>query len=412
MINICMLAPEFPPVWGGVGTYVVELVKHLPKNIEVHILTPMRESFNKKKVSLVGLDFSRCFGNNVHIHFISQANDTFFYNAAFQFACLKRVPKLLKEEQIDLIHSHTAHMPDLLLMLRKIDKPIVTTVHTTISSQRLGTRISQRKFSELEMSEKMTSILHPFLIAAEKMYFKRKRFYVSPSNWMKCSLENFFQITENVTVIPNSVNIEDYKPREYNDIIQKLSERDLENRKIVLYAGRLLAMKGVDTLVNAIPEILKEIKSENLLFVFAGPGDQTRYLKKIRLLGISDCCLFTGPLPKEQIIRLMNVSKLVILPSFLENLPYTILESMACGVPVVASDVGGVSEIIEDGINGKLVSSNSPKMFAMTILSLLQDESLRQLLGKKARETIKNKFSWNINQKKYCEFYSDVLNKG
>jgi glycosyltransferase involved in cell wall biosynthesis len=410
-MKICMLAPEFLPAWGGVGTYVVELVRHLPKNIDIHVVAPLREGFGKEKVATMNFDFPRYFGSNVHVHHICKARDTFFYNAAFQYACLKYVPRLLKEEHIDIIHSHTAHMPDLLLMLRKLDKPTVTTVHTTIKSQRLGTKFSKRNFIELERSEKITYVLYPFLRAAEKVYFRRDRFYVSPSNWMKRSLADSFHITKNVEVIPNSVDMTNYETREFESLGQDMIPQKFSNRNIILYVGRLLAMKGVDILINAIPEILKEIKSENLLFVFAGPGDQTRYLQKIKMMGLSDCCFFTGPLQNEIVVQLMKASKLVVLPSFIENMPYTILESMACGVPVVANDVGGISEIIEDGYNGKLVQSNSPKQIAMAILRLLRNESLRDFLGKHAQETISKKFSWSVNINKYCKVYNDALSQ-
>ena len=181
-MKICMLAPEFLPVWGGVGTYIVELVRHLPKNIEIHVVTPMRKGFGKEKISTSDFDFSKYFGDHVHVHFVCKASDTFFYNLRFQYACLNYVPKLLEEEQIDLIHSHTAHMPDLLLMFRKLGKPIITTVHTTIRSQRLATKLSQKKIYDLERSEKATYIMYPVLRLAEEVYFRRKRFYISPSN--------------------------------------------------------------------------------------------------------------------------------------------------------------------------------------------------------------------------------------
>lgn len=113
-----MLAPDFLPVWGGVGTYTVELIRNLPSNIEVHVVTLKRNGYNKND-SCSDNSFSDSFGKNIHIHIISAANDTFIYNLKFQYACLRHVPSLIKEENIDLIHSHAAHMPDLLLKTRE-----------------------------------------------------------------------------------------------------------------------------------------------------------------------------------------------------------------------------------------------------------------------------------------------------
>jgi glycosyltransferase involved in cell wall biosynthesis len=405
-MKICMLAPEFLPVWGGVGTYIVELVRHLPKDIEVHVVTPIREGFGEKKVSTSDYDFSRYFGSNIHIHFVCRASDTFFYNAKFQYACLKYVPKLVKEEQIDLIHSHTAHMPDLLLMFRKLSKPIITTVHTTIKLQRLGTMISNRKLHEWERSEKLTYLTYPALRLAEEMYFRRKRLYITSSYWMKNWLENNFHVNK-VKVIPNSVDIDNTK---HYATISNLIPEGLRNKQIVLYVGRLLAMKGVDTFIEAIPEILNRIEKGELLFMFAGPGDRARYIRKVKQMKIESCCLFAGPLPREDIIHLMSIAEVVVVPSFIENTPYVVLESMACGVPVIATKVGGIPEIIEDKYNGLLIEPGSSTALANAVARLLGDRQLRNLLGKRARRTIEKKFSWKVNIPKYIETYFEALN--
>jgi glycosyltransferase involved in cell wall biosynthesis len=406
-MKICMLAPEFFPVWGGVGTYINELVKHLPSSITIHVVAPIRTDARNKEV-LAEKKGPPIFGNNVNIHYISRANDTFFYNAMFQTACLRYVPKLLRDEKIDIIHSHTAHMPDLLLTLRKLKTPIVTTVHTTIKSQHLGTKNSGKNFFELERSEQATSVMYPFLRFAETAYFRHHRFYISPSNWMKRSLEIDYKITEKINVIPNSVDIADFKMNPLLGLGQELRKKR-PNTKIILYVGRLIAMKGIDTLLHSIPHIVKEEKLEDFLFVFAGPGNKYLYLAKALELGVAHFCLFTGPLQKEQVVELMKNSDVVVLPSFTENAPYVILESMACGVPVIASNVGGVSEIISDGQNGRLLKAISPKVLATTISELLIDQSLLKIISKAGQETIKKKFSWSVNIEKYCKVYSDAL---
>jgi glycosyltransferase involved in cell wall biosynthesis len=404
-----MLAPEFLPVWGGVGTYIVELIRHLPKDIKVHVVTPMREGLGKEKISTSDYDFSRYFGSNIHIHFICKASDTFFYNAKFQYACLNYVPKLVKEERIDLIHSHTAHMPDLLLMFRKLSTRVITTVHTTIKSQRLGTTLSNRKLYEWEWSEKMTYLAYPALRLAEEVYFRRKRFYITPSYWMKNWLENNFHINR-IKVIPNSVDVNDYELMRNRATISNLISEELRNRQIVLYVGRLLAMKGVDIFIEAIPEILNRVEKNEPLFVFAGPGDRVRYIRKVKQMGIESYCLFTGPLSRKDVIHLISIAEAVVVPSFIENTPYVILESMACEVPVIATKVGGIPEIIEDKYNGLLVEPGSSMALANAVAILLGDRQLRNSLGKRAKEMIKRKFSWEANLPKYIEAYSEALN--
>ncbi len=400
-----MLAPEFFPVWGGVGTYIIELVRHLPKNIDVHVLTPERTSFGKQKIDKV--NFSQYFGSNVHVHFISAANDTFFYNAKFQRACLTYVPKLVKEEKIELIHSHTAQMPDLLLMFRKMGKPFVTTVHTTIKSQRLATRYSDRQFGELEKSEQATCIMYPFLRLAEAAYFKHNRFLISPSRWMMQLMRKDFSINSNIRVIPNSVDFADYT-FDY-DFSEKSDLSILNDYRIILFVGRLLALKGVDCIIESMPAVIQKLRRENLLFVFAGPGDQERYLKKIKAMNLSSYALFTGPLSRESIIHLIKKSELLVAPSFTENSPYTILEAMACGKPVVATRVGGIPEIIQNGDNGILIDQKSSQMLADSIINLLENKDLQLKLSQNATKTIAKNFSWTSNLSKYLELYEEII---
>jgi glycosyltransferase involved in cell wall biosynthesis len=406
-----MLAPEFLPVWGGVGTYIVELVRHLPKNVEIHVITPMREGFDREKVSASDQDLSRYFGTNVRIHFVCKARDTFSYNASFQYACMKYVPKLVKEENIDLIHSHTAHMPDLLLLFRKLGKPIITTVHTTIKSQRTGTKISGEDLSYMEKSERATRLMYPILRLAEEIYFRQKRFYVTPSNWMKRWFETNYHVSGAVRVIPNSVDTNEYESTKCDAMLDGIIPQELTSRRIVLYVGRLLAMKGVKTLLEAVPKVLAEAGENTVLFVFAGSGNSAGLMSGLKEMKVQSNCYLTGPLSKREVIQLMMAAEVTVVPSFLENCPYVVLESMACGRPVIASNVGGIPEIITDQYDGILVKPNSPALLADAIVGLLQNETIRNVIGQRARETVIKKFSWSVNLTKYLETYSEVLDQ-
>jgi len=302
-------------------------------------------------------------------------------------------------------------MPDLLLMFRKLHTPIITTVHTTIKSQRIGTKFSKRSFSDMELSEKATYVMYPALRLAEQFYYRHKRSYISPSNWMKRWVEENFHIKKNISVIPNSVDIRDWKYRNHDPLESGEFSEKLKNRRIILYVGRLLTMKGVDVLMEAIPSVLNRMGKEDPLFVFVGPGESIRYSSMAKSKRIESSCIFTGPTSREGVVQLMKKAELLVAPSFIENTPYTILESMACGVPVIASNVGGVSEIIENGYNGMLVEPNSSEAITNSITKLLEDPSLQHTMGQRAIETIKTKFSWSVNLKKYIEAYSKAINQ-
>lgn len=401
-----MLAPALLPIRGGVSNYITELLQHLPEKIEIHVLAPRRVDYGKNMPSNAEYEFSKYFRKNVKIHFLSKVSDSFYYNAWFQGACLRYVPKLIKEEGIDLIHSHTAHMPDLLLMFRKIRKPIVTTVHSTIRSQFSGIRASGR-LGNLERSEKATFLLYPLLRCAEEIYFRQKRTIITPSNWMRKQLEQNYHYS-NIRVIPNSIDVRKIESLKKYAITEKLFPSNIRNKRIILFVGRLLALKGVDILIEAIPEIIKSTDNE-CIFIFVGPG-HTRYLQKINKMKVKSNCVLLGPLPHDDIVQLIKNAELMVLPSFTENIPYVLLESMACGVPVISTNVGGIPEIIQNMYNGILIKPGLSKTLANSIINLLENKQLQKSIVQNAKETIRKKFSWSVNLNKIIRTYTDVLN--
>jgi glycosyltransferase involved in cell wall biosynthesis len=401
-----MLAPELIPSWGGVSTYIMELIRHLPERFEFTVLTTQRRSFGNSLHESIetSLDLRR----GVNVLFISEAKDTFIYNGAFQYACWREVPRVLKKERIDLIHSHSAQMPDLLLRLRRINVPIVTTVHSTLHSQREATKASAVPLGLLERSEKFTFGMYPLLRAVEKAYFSTGRQYITPSRWMRKILERDTSVNDTIKVIPNSVNPSDYSRLESEYVRDEIRKVAVDSR-MVLYCGRLLALKGVDTLIRAIPEVLKAI-GDRVLFVFAGPGNPTRYMKEAQSMNIHrDSCLFTGPLTRKETNWLMKEAEVIAVPSFLENCPFSILESMACGASVVASNIGGIPEIITDNYNGLLVQPGHPKELSAAIVKLLENESMRRDIGENAMKMIEARFSWSANLEAYIDLYEEHL---
>lgn len=398
VMKICMLAPEFLPVWGGVGTYIVELVRHLPKSVEIHVVTPWRDCLGDSKVSSSDYDFSQYFGSNIRVHMISRASDTFLYNSSFQYACLKFVPKLVKEEKIDLVHSHTAHMPDLLLQFKKIGIPTVTTIHTTIGGQRAGTKSSGFSFSNLESSEKLTYLTYPFLRLAETMYFLKARQYITVSYWMKEQAKKRFpKFGDSIKVIHNAVDTTSFSP----------GKRKFE-KKVVLFTGRLISAKGIRYLVEAMPIILRE--SPETLFLFIGSGNASPYERRLKELNIDqDSYKFLGYLREaKDLVEYYRSASVYVAPTLYENLPIRVLEAMACGVPVVASNVCAIPEAVRDGINGFLVQPGSISQLAERVCCLLADSKLGAKMGENARRTVIDEFNWNVSALKTSDVYDQV----
>ena len=273
-MNIAFLAPEFLPNWGGAGTYAIELVKYLSKRHDVHVITLRRQIDNGLKYSDEKiLDF---FDNNIHLHTISNASDTFLYNAAFQYICFKLLPKICKENDIDIIHSDVPHMSDVLVRLLKSNRNTVTTVHTIIEGHKQGILASGLDFWDMDPSERYTLALFPMLKLIQRLYMKRSPTVITVSNWMKALLEQNYGM-KGVNVIHNGVDNTLFSPEKRNNVVKGL---DTE-RPIVLFSSRMTVAKGAHYLIKAIPEIIKN--NGDVHFVFAGAGARSRgciFLKK------------------------------------------------------------------------------------------------------------------------------------
>ncbi|MBY9009570.1 MAG: glycosyltransferase family 4 protein [Candidatus Lokiarchaeota archaeon] len=401
-MNICMLAPEFIPVWGGVGTYIVELIKNLPKEVNIHVVTPMRESYGKEKISTLDYNFDEYFNDNIHVHFISTANDTFFYNAKFQYACQKYVPKLIKENDIDIVHSHTAHMSDILLQYKKINAPIVTTIHTTIKGQRKGTEKSDMGFFNLEFSEKITHLSYYGLRFLEELYFRRDRKYLTVSNWMKESITKDYPSInkEDIRVVYNSIDPKIYCP---------LDNKQDNTKKEILFTGRLVAAKGIKYIIEAIPPVISEYP--DVEFKFIGAGNKSPYVNELEKQNISkNNYNFIGYVKEtREMVEHYRNADIYLAPTLYENLPIRILEAMGCGAPVIASSVSAIPEIITDGENGLLISPGDSNELTECIIKLLDDPILSKKISQEGRKTVLEKFNWKKNSNKIMNFYEEVI---
>lgn len=163
-----MLATEFLPNWGGVGTYCIELAKALADKVELHVVTLGREE--KGKLAYSKEDIQEFFDGKIQAHLLTRApaGDTFYYNAKMQFAVYMKLGKLAKEYHFDLVHSNFPQMADLLLKIKGgLSLPSITTIHTTIKGQKDGMMSSGQTFFRMELSEKSTLLLYPVLRMAD-----------------------------------------------------------------------------------------------------------------------------------------------------------------------------------------------------------------------------------------------------
>ncbi|MCF6097222.1 glycosyltransferase [Thermovorax subterraneus] len=170
--------------------------------------------------------------------------------------------------------------------------------------------------------------------------------------------------------------------------------------------GRLVPEKGHEYAIRAMPEILKKFRDTRLVLV--GDGPFRPYLEDLcGKVGVKDKVVFLGF--RKDVEEIAIDFDVILMPSLSEGLPLALLESMALGKPVVASEVGGIPEIIKDGVNGVLVPPEDAGALAERIIGLLMSNEMREKLGENARQTVLSKFTAKIMAENTMRIYDELL---
>jgi glycosyltransferase involved in cell wall biosynthesis len=193
-----------------------------------------------------------------------------------------------------------------------------------------------------------------------------------------------------IYVIPNGVDFSRFgRPHVHESRRLSAVQGD---KQVILFVGGLRAIKGLDYLLEAM-SIIKQKKSRATL-VLVGDGTERAHLKALaRGLNIEERVTFAGSVPPERVPEYMVGADIFVLPSVSEAFPNVILEAMAAALPIVATRVGGVPEIVTDGVNGFVVSPRNPRALAEKVLALLDDTETRTRIAK-ANVLEAQKYTW------------------
>lgn len=176
--------------------------------------------------------------------------------------------------------------------------------------------------------------------------------------------------------------------------------------KIVLMAGRLSPDKGFHILIDAIPAVLTNAPEAR--FIICGDGVQRPELERqVGSLGLKDLVVFAGF--RNDLDAWMPNADLFVLPSFTEGLPNVLLEAHACGVPVVATAVGGTPELVVDGKTGLLVPPGDAAALSAGMVALLCDDSRRIQMGQAARARVREQFTFDVQARGYLDLFDELL---
>lgn len=300
-------------------------------------------------------------------------------NGSDYFSFLK-VRKILQEKGIEVIHTHNTQ-PFVDGTLGALFTGVKTIVHTDHARDFPDKR--RYMFAEWLVSQKAYKV-------------------VGVSTHTTENLRNYEKITRRkLLTIPNGVSLERFSI----DIDREALRRELgvpKNGKIIGLGVRLSEQKGLTYLLKAMQTVAEDIP--DLSLVIAGDGPLRADLEKeANCLGISKNVFFVGP--RTDMPRLIKLFDAYVLPSLWEGLPMVLLEAMAAGCPIIATDVGGNGTAVQDGVNGFLVPPRSPEKLTEAILKIVLNADLSEKFVRKSREIFVEKFSAEIMTKKYELLY-------
>lgn len=374
-MNICMVTREFPPLSGGIGYYVYNLARKLIER--GHYVTVVTRGSARKTVrrEINGIDvfwttFFPLYPFHLWVH-------GYFVN---------KIIKSLSSE-ITLIHLHSPLPP---LIYTQI--PIVTTVHTP-------SKVDARYHEIVDFSslaERLQSgIYYPYV---EQRLFALSDLVTSVSYSVSNELKEYGLNPNDVQVVGNGVDEKTFIP------LPKKNDKE----KYVLFTGVLRARKGLFDFIKCGAAVCKE--RPDVRFVICGDGPfLPQSIEIVRKKNLQDKIVFLGRVSRLKLIETYQNATVQLVPSHYEGLPTVLLEGMACGLPIVATNVGGIGEVIVHGENGFLVPPHAPLRMSDYVLKLLEDDQLREKIGKAARKTIISNFSWNNIADKVLECYKSVL---
>jgi glycosyltransferase involved in cell wall biosynthesis len=190
-----------------------------------------------------------------------------------------------------------------------------------------------------------------------------------------------YGIRKKIHVIPNALDTTLFCPRPYAPL------PDMKRGIRIVYVGRLAVDKNLHQLITMIRPVLDDDTSSVSLNIVGDGPEKYHLMKFVSSQGLAQKVHFTGLLRSHELVRAITNSDVCVSASLSDNQPMSLLESLACGVPVVAIGSGGVSEIIQNGYNGFLVDSSgdTSSQFVHYLKQLISDSSLRQLMSTHAR---------------------------
>ena len=265
----------------------------------------------------------------------------------------------------------------------------------------------------LHGSDIFTASKNALFRAVAKWTFQQSS-YVSACSQELCDRAKQINPNINIEVIPWGADPEKFRPLEDRCNVREKygwSPKEL----IISTLGRMVHKKGFSQLIDIIPDLTSCTQKFRVVIGGSGPLEDELKEKAARM-NLSEIVSFPGRIPWDEVPKYLAASDIFVLPSQrdeagnLDGLPTVLLEAMACGLPCVASDVGGVSLVIDQAKNGFLISPNSSSELTEGLRSLIEDKDLRDRFSAAARSSVVERFNWDNVGKKFEAICQEALN--
>jgi glycosyltransferase involved in cell wall biosynthesis len=381
--SLCIVTHTFLPHVGGIERVVYEQCKRLmQKQFEPMVLT--HRNYTAKNYVFDGINV-QCY-DSVNIGFRLGIP-----YAIPQITSLKTFLESVKSSDLIHVHGHP-YLSSLLAakIAKKYSKPLVLTQHNTF--------IEYKNF--WDTIEKLNDL------AIGKQVLKEADKIIVVSNATKNYVLSLGADPEKIEVLHNGVDLNRFKPLTgiKDEMRKKLGVS--KDATVILTVRRLVYKNGIDTLIESARLAIK--KNPKLVFVVVGKGpDFEKVKERIAQLGMRRNFRLTGFVSDGDLPFYYNAADFFVLPSKSgEGLPLVALEAMACGLPVIATNVGGTSEVMSEDY-GKLVPPNSPDSLAEAILEFSRKEF--SVLKKDLRTMMEQRYSWDKNVEKLSQIYEELI---
>ncbi len=378
-MKIVAVNDHFLPSRDSVISHMYEIYRRMAKSgLDIHIITSKivyGEAKGQRLPEITDLPPEETI-EGVHVHRIpfNPPRSFLWKTPAYDLRFAKEITSKAKELEPDIVHLHEPSFA-----LSGFDKPTVATIHG------LG-------FLEWKYASSLTKTYWLSHGMAELLGFRHVDLAIGVSSYMARAVQRYYRQNKAV-IIPNGVDLSRFNPQVDG------SEVKDEFGEFVLFVGRLSKSKGIMTLLRAAQIC------HNINFVIIGPSRQWRDYVKV-----------AEDLPNVHLVGLVSLEKLLqfyaacdvaVIPSLFDPCPLVALEAGSMGKPIVASNVGGVPEVLGDAC--LLARPGDEKDFAAKISQLLTDESFASELGSRVRERIAKNFGWNIIVERTLRLYEQIV---